>query len=285
MRLEPGGLVNVVRRDGAPLRAASADGRIVYQEGRDFQNARDPKLGMIPWPGGFTAWHDPPVVDPASGQPHPRRPEGLAQLLPHGAHLRGAGHVLHGRAEALRDPPLADRRRSTSTSSRTAISSSTTRSACRAGTKAAARRAMTPGELLAENVRKCVALVRHGRPGQADLRLVRHVRPDATTPQKTGRYYLVKGDGPWYGSWKGLDKDVVIVNWNSDPAKRVASLRHFAGLGHRQILAGYYDGPVAAIRGWLRDGREVKGIAGVMYTTWQHRYGDLEAFARYLQTP
>ncbi len=46
--MEPAGLVNVVRRDGAPLRAASADGQIVYQEGRDFQNARDPKLGMIP---------------------------------------------------------------------------------------------------------------------------------------------------------------------------------------------------------------------------------------------
>ncbi len=61
---------------------------------------------------------------------------------------------------------------------------------------------------------------------------------------QTGRYYLVKGDGPWYGSWKGLDKDVVIVNWNSNPAKRAASLRHFASLGVRQILAGYYDGPV-----------------------------------------
>ena len=87
VRVEPGGLVNVVRREGAPLRAASADGQTVYREGRDFQNARDPKLGMIPWPGGFTVWHDPPVVDAAAGQPHSRRPEGLAQLLPHGDHL------------------------------------------------------------------------------------------------------------------------------------------------------------------------------------------------------
>ena len=37
--------------------------------------------------------------------------------------------------------------------------------------------------------------------------------------------------------------------------------------------------------GWLRDGREVPGIVGAMYTTWQHRYHDLEAFARQLQAP
>jgi hypothetical protein len=63
----------------------------------------------------------------------------------------------------------------------------------------------------------------------------------------------------------------------------MASLRHFAELGNRQILAGYYDGPVDAIRPWLRDGRKVDGVVGVMYTTWAHRYDDLEAFARRLE--
>ena len=101
--------------------------------------------------------------------------------------------------------------------------------------------------------------------------------------RQTGRYYLVQGDGPWHGSWQGLDKDVTIVNWNSDPAKRMESMRHFAGLGQRQILAGYYDGPIAAIDGWLKDGRAVPGVCGVMYTTWQHQYRDLERFAEHLQ--
>ena len=76
---------------------------------------------------------------------------------------------------------------------------------------------------------------------------------------------------------------MVIVNWNSDPAKRIESLRHFAGLGQRQILAGYYDGPVAAIDGWLHDGRNVPGLIGAMYTTWQQRYRDLEGFAAHLE--
>ena len=76
---------------------------------------------------------------------------------------------------------------------------------------------------------------------------------------------------------------MVIVNWNSEPGKRIESLRHFAGLGHRQILAGYYDGPVGAIRGWLRDGEQTQGIVGAMYTTWQNQYRDLEAFAAQLK--
>ena len=45
-----------------------------------------------------------------------------------------------------------------------------------------------------------------------------------------------------------------------------------------KILAGYYDGPVDGIDGWLEDAGQVQGVVGVMYTTWQHRYDDLEAF-------
>jgi hypothetical protein len=144
------------------------------------------------------------------------------------------------------------------------------------------RSGKTPGELLAENVRKCVQLVRAEDSGKPV-----YVWSDMFDPfhnaQKAGRYYLVKGNGPWYGSWKGLDKGVMIVNWNSAPDKRGRSLRHFAGLGHRQILAGYYDGPVGTIRGWLRDGEQVQGIVGAMYTTWQHQYRDLEVFAAQLK--
>lgn len=281
VRLEPGGLVNVVRREGAPLRATSADGQIVYQEGRDFRDARDPRLGMIPWPGGFTAWHDPPVITLPPGSrirdgqkvslsyfhtaliyeeqvmccmAEPKLYEIIRwQLAQVHKHLRPDGYFLQH--DEIRVQGWDE--------------------SCR-------KTGMTPGGLLAENVNKCVTLVR-----KEDPRKPVYIWSDMFDPyhnaQKTGRYYLVKGDGPWYDSWKGLDKDVVVVNWNSDPGKRGESLRHFAGLGRRQILAGYYDGPVEAIRGWLRDGESVSGIAGAMYTTWQHQYRDLEAFAAQLK--
>ncbi len=280
VRIEPGGLVNVVRRDGAPLRARSEDRRVVYREGRDFQNARDPKLGMIPWPGGFTAWHEPPLMTLPAGS---RIRNGQTVLLSyyHTAiiyddqvmccmaepklykllrwqieqvhkHLQPDGYFLQHDEIRVQGWDWS----------------------CRHSGK-------TPGELLAENLAECVKLVRAEDPGKPI-----YVWSDMFDPnhnaQKTGRYYLVKGDGPWYGSWRGLDKDVVVVNWNSAADKRVASLRHFADLGNRQILAGYYDGPVDAIRGWLKDGRQIPGIIGVMYTTWQQQYRDLEAFAAQL---
>ncbi len=41
----------------------------------------------------------------------------------------------------------------------------------------------------------------------------------------------------------------LVMNWNSD--KMAASLEHFQRLGHRQIIAGYYDQPPEQINTWL----------------------------------
>jgi hypothetical protein len=283
VRLEPAGLMNVVRRTGTPLRATSADGQTVYVEGRDFENARDPKLGMIPWSGGFTAWHDQPTV-----------------TLPPGSRIRDGQNVLLSYYHAaviyeeqamccMAEPRVYDILRWQLAQvhkhlqpdgyflQHDEIRVQGWDESCR-------RLSKTPGELLAENVRQCAAIVRAEDAGKP-IYVWSDMFDPAHNAAKSGRYYLVKGDGPWYGSWKGLDKDVTVVNWNSDPAKRLASLKHFAGLGHEQILAGYYDGPVDAIRGWLRDAGQVKGVVGAMYTTWQHQYRDLEPFAKQLKTP
>jgi hypothetical protein len=75
-----------------------------------------------------------------------------------------------------------------------------------------------------------------------------------------------------------LPKDAVIVNWNSGKPKE--SLPFFANRGLKQILAGYYDGPPDSIRRWLAAAEGVPGVVGVMYTTWQGKYDDLEAFAK-----
>ncbi len=66
---------------------------------------------------------------------------------------------------------------------------------------------------------------------------------------KKGYYYFVNGrEGPWYGSWKGLDKKLIILNWNHFAnEKRKKSLRFFEKLGHKQILCGHYDLPVFSV--------------------------------------
>ena len=89
-------------------------------------------------------------------------------------------------------------------------------------------------------------------------------------------YYLVNGS--LAGAWEGLAGDVVVVNWNF--GKREESLRFFSRRGHRQVIAGYYDGPPDQIRDWLDAARGVPGVVGVLYTTWRQDYSQLEAFAR-----
>ena len=88
-------------------------------------------------------------------------------------------------------------------------------------------------------------------------------------------YYLANGD--LAGSWKGLDKDVIIATWNY--AAREQSLKWFASLGHPQMVTGFYDRGVDEMEEWSRAAAAIPGISGAMYTTWRDDYSHLEAFA------
>lgn len=75
------------------------------------------------------------------------------------------------------------------------------------------------------------------------------------------------------GSWEGLPRDAIIVNWNT--AKPRESLPFFARRGHEQVLPGSYDGSAESIVPWLAAGKDLPGIEGAMYTTWRHNYDAL----------
>jgi hypothetical protein len=75
----------------------------------------------------------------------------------------------------------------------------------------------------------------------------------------------------------------VIANWNGGKARE--SLRFFAGRGHRQIIAGYYDGEdLVNFQQWDSAAREVPGVVGLMYTTWQSKYGLLEKYGEAMRS-
>jgi hypothetical protein len=142
---------------------------------------------------------------------------------------------------------------------------------CRACTE----RGLTPGALLADNVRRCVKLIRDLNP-EAEI----VVWSDMFDPHHNAveRYYLV--NGPLTGSWDGLPAGVTVANWNGGKAGQ--SLKWFAGRGHGQILAGYYDGDLENFRRWDAAARGVSGVRGFLYTTWRHRYDHLEAYGKAL---
>jgi hypothetical protein len=90
-------------------------------------------------------------------------------------------------------------------------------------------------------------------------------------------YYAVNGS--LAGSWKGLDRNVGIVNWHG--GLRGKNCKIFADQGLRQILSGYYDSDEdgSGIREWLANTKEVPGIIGAMYTTWEDKYGAMGTWA------
>jgi hypothetical protein len=105
----------------------------------------------------------------------------------------------------------------------------------------------------------------------------------------TSDYYMINGS--LEGSWSGLSKQTVIMNWMDN---REANQRYWGGLdpqhpqvSFEQILAGYY-GSLDRIKQSLAvlDKLELEGIRGVkgfMFTQWDpgfdEAYKDLEAAA------
>ena len=263
------GLLNVVRREGCPL---SVEG---YTEGRDFAVVKDERLGNVPWPGEYEVWHAPPKITLLPGS---RIKDGQAlkvsffhAILVYDNQV--AASLVDPKVFALHKEQIARVKKLLAPPgyflSHDELRVANWSADCRA-------RNATAGKLLAEHAARCAQLVK-----DADPKATRFFWSDMFDPSHNAvdNYYLVRGT--LAGSWEGLPRDAVIVNWNS--GKPEQSLRFFSERGHRQILAGYYDGPVENIKSWLAAAKKLPKNAlvdGVMYTTWRGDYSNLEAFAR-----
>ncbi|MEI7729545.1 MAG: hypothetical protein WCO56_08225 [Verrucomicrobiota bacterium] len=269
-RLEECGLVNVLRRPGASLVVKTESGREL-KEGADFDAVSDPKLGTVPYAGEYEPWHDAPSL----------RVRGLAD----GTRLRVSffhPHLLNeGQVCACVSEPafttLLKRQAGDVHGLWSAAGYMMSHDEWRLMNwdDACQSRHLSPGKIAADNVRVCTDMLRATAPSARVF-----VWSDMFDPfhNATRNYYLVNGD--LTGSWEGLDRDVIVVNWNSN--KAADSLKFFSGRGHRQLIAGYYDGPLARTRQWLDQAKGVPGLIGVMYTTWHANYTQLESFAKML---
>ncbi len=269
-RLEECGLVNVLRRPGAPL-AVKIEGGRALEEGADFKPVADPRLGAVPYAGEYEPWHEAPEL----------RVRGLAE----GTRLRVSFYHPHtiyeGQVSACVSEPaftaLLERQAADVHKLWAAPGYMMSHDEWRVlgWCDACQSRTLTPGQIVADNVRTCAGILRATAPGARVF-----VWSDMFDPHHNAKpeYYLVHGD--LSGSWAGLDKDVIVVNWNS--GKAAESLKFFADRGHRQLIAGYYDGPLARTREWLDKTKGVPGVMGVMFTTWKANYSQLEAFAQML---
>lgn len=273
-RIEPAGLVNLVRRPSAPFKVTSQDKQVTYKEGQDLERAVDPKMGNIAWPGDYNVWHEQPVWKTVAG----------SKLQPGSKVLASYFHtalIYDGQVGCcLGDPRVFEIVKWQIEQVKSHLQPDgymLSHDEIRVGgwDPGCTQFGDTPGEALAKNVRRCAEIVR-----SVDPKKTLYTWSDMFDPwhnaRDKGYYYLVKGEAPWKESWMGLDKDLVVVNWNMQEGDRQKSLAFFKDRGHRQILAGYYDGGGVSMETWTK---EAGNPLGVMYTTWQSKFDDLESFA------
>jgi hypothetical protein len=273
MALEELSLVNILRRDGCPFRVTSADGKMTYTEGKDFAPVHDPRLGRDPWDGEYRSDHAGPSIrlTPAS-------------TIKNGQHLQVSWYhpvSTHGTnvAPCLSEPKVYDLLRNQAQQVEQLFHPRTVfmqHDELRVANwcQACRTRKLTPGALLADNARRCVQILKEVSP---NARVVVWSDMFDPTHNAVKDYYLV--NGTLEGSWEGLDRSVIIANWNAGKAR--ASLDFFAKRGQSQILAGYYDSD-DNLATWNAAAKGVPGVIGFMYTTWQNKYDDLERYGKAL---
>lgn len=91
-------------------------------------------------------------------------------------------------------------------------------------------------------------------------------------------YYLVNGS--LLNVWDSIPHQITMVNWNY--GQRDSSLRFFSDNLFHQITSPYYDaGNADGIRAWRLSMEGVPNVDGMMYTTWSDDYSFLRQFAYY----
>ncbi len=273
LTLEELGPVNLLRRPGCPLVVASDDGKTVYTEGKDFEPVADPRLGVDPYAGEYKFDHPPAPVRLTAGS-RVRDGQALRVSWYHPV-LTHASQVMCCPSEPRTYDLLRDQARrvndllkpKTFFMSHDEIRVMNWCRACR-------DRNLTPGQILADNVRRCAAILNEVSPSAGVA-----VWSDMFDPTHNAvkSYYLVNGS--LEGSWEGLSRGVTVANWNG--GKMRASLEFFSARGHTQVLAGYYDADdLSGFTGWDAAARGVAGVDGFLYTTWEAKYRLLETYGR-----
>lgn len=273
-KIEELSLVNLLRRDGCPLTVTSDDGKTVYEEGKDFDPVVDSKLGQDPYAGHYKFGHIGATIRIKDGS---RITDGqkLKVSWYHPVNIHD-GQM----ACCLSEPKVYELMKEEATKVNTMLKPkyffmSHDEIRCANWCKACQDRKMTPGQLLADNMKRSVEILKEINP---DAKLL--VWNDMFDPHHNaveGPYYLV--NGPWTGSWEGLPKDVIIANWNGGNAAK--SLKFFADRGHEQLAAGYYDvDDLSGFDNWDKARQGIPNVTGFMYTTWDQKYKLLETYGK-----
>jgi hypothetical protein len=263
-------LFNVLRRSGTPLAVYDATTKAVFKEGTDYAPIADP---LATSDGVFSQFHTPPTVQLPSG----------THMLP-GEKIKidfyGVSTINQQTGACLTVPAIFSHLETLTAALDRIFPAGTTfllnydeiRHENTCGSCAAL--GLSAAGLLDNHLARAVSILRAKRP---TARLL--IWSDMFDPNHNAvaLYYLANGS--FVGSWTGLPSGIEILNWNLN--KLATSLSFFSQLGRQQMIAGFYDRGDAATqaRAEIAAAHGIAGVRGLMYTSFDSDYSQLEAFA------
>jgi hypothetical protein len=282
--IENAGLINLIRRPGAPFKATSLDGSITYSEGVDYIAATDPLMGQNGYQGNYDLYHArPQLTIPAGSAILPGQQFKVSYY--HAVFTDDLKPALALREQGVFDV-LADVLAVIETEldpQQVMIGVDEHRAA--GWSEPSFSTGFTAGQELAEFSQRCQQVVAGIDPSLRVLVWSDMYDPQHNMVGSSPGYYLCRGGT--LAADAGLPAGWDVANWNSFSAD--LSLAHFAGRGNWQVLSGYYDqgtGFAPALNGWLDTAAPYihttaagAPVRGVMYTTWYGDYSQLTAFA------
>jgi hypothetical protein len=268
--VEEVGPINVLRRPGTPVTVRSADGAVVYVEGKDYAPLQYPNLN--------------PVEDDGEAVPLKLIPGSSIQ---DGAHLRVSwyhsmlindSHVTVCMAEPALYQIFDQEAKLLIETLHPRGVFLNMNEICMGGTCQACR-GRNMGELLGECITKEASILRDYAPS-----VEIYIWSDMLDPNRNahGGYCLVDGD--FTGSLDHVPRNLIMAIWGREPQR--SSLCFFADRGSRTLVACYYDADdLKEVEGWLKLANQTPKLRGFMYTTWQKKYSLLPAFGDLLSKP
>ena len=264
LRIDDGGLLNVVRRAGTPVAVRGEANGTTYEEGRDYEPIRDPQLNFR-----FDRDSSPIRLLPGSRM---REGERLLVNFYHGLGIHDGQTTV-----CMSEPKLYEIWREQARRLHELLAPQTyllSMDEIRAGGSdmACKQRNMTMAQILGDCFQKQFRML---RALNAKARI--YTWSDMLDPNHNahGNYYMVDGD--YTGSWEHIPREMRIMCWYYE--RRDKSLKFFSGLGYKTIAGAYYDGDTLDNpKGWLASLDETPGAEGIMYTTWQNKYALLPGF-------
>jgi hypothetical protein len=275
--VEETALVNVLRRGGTPLKVY--DATATYTEGTDYANVVDPALAAKP--GTYDPWHTPPSVAVPAGS---KLAVGKAVSMDYYTVVPQIGWEV---SACLSEPAVQQWNHDNAVALAKVFPAGTgvflDYDEMRQGNSCELCRSknMTAGQLLAWNVEQTTQTLQAVWGAATKF----YFWDDMFNPfhNAVADYYDVEGD--LSGSWAGLPPGTTIMQWNLGDLAH--SLGFFSGSDPRQphameqIIAGYYDSGngTKAATDELQAAMGIKGVVGLMYTSWQDDYSQLAAYA------